>query len=78
MKKTIALALALCMLFALTACEDEKPAAETTPPSEAPSAAPAPTAEPARESMELVVFAAASMTETLTEALRSIKMWRPT
>ncbi len=74
MKKPIALALALCMLFALTACGSGKSAAaETTPPSEAPSAAPAPPAEPAQAPVELVVFAAASMTETLTECITLYK-----
>ena len=56
MKRTLALLLALTMLFALAACgKQAEPAAE-------------PTDEPeAVEETELIVFAAASMTETLTE-----------
>ena len=56
MKRTLALLLALTMLFALAACgKQAEPAAE-------------PTDEPeAVEGVELIVFAAASMTETLTE-----------
>lgn len=58
MKKTITLMLALCMtLGLLVGCESAKP----TP---APATA-EPTPEP--EPVELIVFAAASMTETLTE-----------
>ena len=56
MKRTLALLLALTMLFTLAACgKQAEPAAE-------------PTDEPeAVEEVELIVFAAASMTETLTE-----------
>ena len=56
MKRTLALLLALTMLLALAACgKQAEPAAE-------------PTDEPeAVEEVELIVFAAASMTETLTE-----------
>ena len=72
MKKYLALLLALCMAFALlTGCGStaEKPAetpAET--PAEVPAETPdeTPAEEPAEE-VELIVFAAASMTETLTE-----------
>jgi molybdate transport system substrate-binding protein len=66
-KKPIALALALCMLFALTACGSEKPADKAAPPSESPSA------EATQAPVELVVFAAASMTETLTECIALYK-----
>ena len=56
MKRTLALLLALTMLFALAACgKQAEPAAE---PTDEPEAA---------EEVELIVFAAASMTETLTE-----------
>ena len=56
MKRTLALLLALTMLFALAACgKQAEPAAE---PTDEPKAA---------EEVELIVFAAASMTETLTE-----------
>lgn len=68
MKKSLALLLALAMVFALAACGQpavpaapEAPAAEVaeTPVVEEPTAAAPPE--------ELIVFAAASMTETLTE-----------
>ena len=75
-KKALALLLALTMVFALAACGGT-PAAPQTPaeepaeaPAEVPAEAPAepPAEEPApAEEVELIVFAAASMTETLTE-----------
>ena len=72
MKKTLALLLALTMVFALAACGGQSaPAAPQTPAEEAANqpveeAAPAEETAPAEE-IELIVFAAASMTETLTE-----------
>ena len=57
LKKTLALLLALAMALVLAACGTETP-----PQTEAPEAT-----EPAAEPVELVVFAAASMEETLTE-----------
>ena len=69
MKKTLALTLCILMLLAVLAGCGTKEEAVSTPPAEsedvaAPeSEAPAPEAEP----VELIVFAAASMTETLTE-----------
>ena len=72
MKKTLALLLALTMVFALAACGGQSaPAATQTPAEEAANqpaeeAAPAEETAPAEE-IELIVFAAASMTETLTE-----------
>ena len=51
MKKILAMLLALCLTFGLAACGDATP---TEPQNEA-------------EKVELIVFAAASMTETLTE-----------
>ncbi len=64
MKKPLALLLALTMVFALAACGQQAiPAAPAA--TEAP-AAPAPTEAPVEE-VELIVFAAASMTETMTE-----------
>ena len=56
LKKSLALLLALAMVFALAAC-GEAGTEETAPASESPEAEP----------VELVVFAAASMEETLTE-----------
>lgn len=74
MKEWIALLTALCMTACLLAgcgsAKTEAPAPATTP---APTAAPAPveTAAPKTEApaepAELIVFAAASMTETLTK-----------
>ena len=66
MKKVLALLLALTMVFALAACGQSAAPAATAAP-EAPAAEPAPAEEPAAEPVELIVFAAASMTETLTE-----------
>ena len=69
MKKILALLLAASMLFALAACGSTPAAPET---SEAPAEPPAaeveetPAAEPVEEA-EIIVFSAASMTETLTE-----------
>jgi molybdate transport system substrate-binding protein len=72
MQKILALALALVMLLALCACgaktetttPDADPApAETTPEVNEPADEPEPAAEP----VELTVFAAASMTETLDQ-----------
>ncbi len=75
MKKVLALLLALTMVFALAACgSSAAPAATAAPAEEAPAeeAPPAEEAAPAEEpeaaeEVELIVFAAASMTETLTE-----------
>ena len=69
MRKIIAMLLVFCMAFGLVAC-----GTETAPTTDAPAEAPVvevvetevPTEAPA-EPVELVVFAAASMTETLTE-----------
>ena len=72
MKKILALLLALTMVFALAACGGQSaPAAPQAPAEEAANqpaeeAAPAEETAPAEE-IELIVFAAASMTETLTE-----------
>ena len=77
MKKIIALLLALVMVFALAACGQsaaQQPAAAEPAPAAAEPApataepAPAAAAEPAKaEPKDVIVFAAASMTETLTE-----------
>ena len=68
MKKRIILPLLLCLL--LTAC-----GGKTSAP--APAAGQAPTAEPAAEPVELYVFAAASMTETLDEIIELYKDTAP-
>ena len=81
-RKFLALLLALVMALGLCACGEsstppaDTPAAESTPapetaaPTETPvpeTAAPAEPEQPEAEPVELIVFAAASMTETLTE-----------
>ncbi len=68
MKKRIILPLLLCLL--LTAC-----GGKTSAP--APAVGQAPTAEPAAEPVELYVFAAASMTETLDEIIELYKDTAP-
>lgn len=66
MKKTIALLTALCLILCLFAgCGKAGTAPETTA-APAPAEAAAPETEAASEPAELIVFAAASMTETLT------------
>ena len=72
MKKTLALLLALTMVFALAACGGQSAPAATQAPAEEAANQPAEEAAPAEETapaeeIELIVFAAASMTETLTE-----------
>ena len=92
MKKTIALLLTLCLLLGmLTACgkkeETEEPAADTAQeetteevkeeePAEAPTEE-AKDEEPAEEPVELIVFAAASMTETLEQIAELYKEVAP-
>ena len=66
MKKVLSLLLALTMVFALAACGGSAAPAATAAP-EAPAEEPAPAEETAAEPVELIVFAAASMTETLNE-----------
>ena len=69
MKKLIALLLALVLtlaLFAGCAAKDATPAQDTTE-TEDKTKAPDETAEPEAEPVELIVFAAASMTETLNQ-----------
>jgi molybdate transport system substrate-binding protein len=77
MKKVLTLFLALCMLISLGACgsansKATEPAAAGSPAAENP-AANSPEASPGAEPVELFVFAAASMTETLTEIIELYK-----
>ncbi len=77
MKKLIALALALALVFSLAACGSSSTTTTTTEDTAAATEAPAATEPPVEETeepaeetpepYELIVFAAASMTETLTE-----------
>ncbi len=62
MKKLLAMVLALAMVFALCACGQ---------------AAPAATQAPEAEPVEIVVFAAASMTETLSQLVETYKTVAP-
>ena len=64
LKKTLALLLALAMALVFAACGTETPPQTEAPEATEPAAQ---TEEPAAEPVELVVFAAASMEETLTE-----------
>ena len=72
-KSFAVLILAFAMTLALAACgvpgaSAPAPAApQDTAPAQTPAAQPEPAPEPAAEEVELIVFAAASMTETLTE-----------
>ena len=72
MKKLCSLALAGAMALSLAACSTTTPDAATPAP-EAVSEAPAPSSEP----VELIVFAAASMTETLNQIAEQYKTVAP-
>ena len=69
MKKFVSLLLALSLALALTACGQKDTAPDTTQTDD-------PQAEQA-EPVELIVFAAASMTETLTEIAELYKTAAP-
>lgn len=69
MKKFLALVLALVLAFALVGC-----GSTVTEPSASPSAA---SAEPSAAPVELTVFAAASMTETLDQVIELYKAVAP-
>jgi len=74
MKKYLSLLLTLCLALSLTACgakEEPAPAAPAEP------AAPTEPAEPAAEPVEIVVFAAASMQESLNAAIEGYKAVAP-
>ena len=70
MKKYLSLVLALCLALSLTACggSKEEPAQTETP---------AETAETAAEPVEITVFAAASMQESLDAAIEQYKSVAP-
>ncbi len=79
MKKTAALFLSLLMAaFFAAGCAAPAPAPEPAPTA-APTAEPTaePTPEPAAEPVELVVFAAASMTEAMNEIAENYKAVAP-
>ena len=82
MKKALSLALILalvCALFAGCGSKQTDPAPAPAPAAETqtPAAEPEKTPEPAAESVELIVFAAASMKETLTEIAELYKAVAP-
>lgn len=81
MKKAVSVLVALLMLFAAAGCASQ-PAAPVIEPSaapEAPVAEPsvAPSEAPAAAPVELIVFAAASMTETMTQIAELYKAVAP-
>ena len=65
-KRILAMILALAIAFALCACGNSSKPNDSTPPA-AEDNTPDEPAQPEAETVELIVFAAASMTETLTE-----------
>ena len=66
MKKYLSLLLALCLTFSLTACGSKtEPAADAAGDSQTTDSTPA--EAPAADPVELIVFAAASMTETMNQ-----------
>ena len=66
MKKWIALLLCLAMVLGMTACGGNTAEAPTEAPTQ-PAETQAPTTEAPVQPVEIIVFAAASMTETLTK-----------
>ncbi|MDR0906366.1 MAG: molybdate ABC transporter substrate-binding protein [Oscillospiraceae bacterium] len=76
MKKLLSLLLALVLVFALAACAKEE-APVATPSATPVETAEVPSEEPAAEPVTLTVFAAASMTETLTEIAELYKTAAP-
>ena len=79
MKKVISLFLALTMVLALGACSGGQSAQPSAAPSAPAASEPAatPTPEPAAEPVELTVFAAASMTETMNQIAEMYKEVAP-
>lgn len=69
MKKLFSLLLALCLVLSLAACGGQK-AEETSDPADTGDTG---TEEPAAEPVELTVFAAASMTETMDQIIALYK-----
>ena len=78
MKKHVSLALALALLCALCAgCASNQADAAPAPAADAQAPAAEPEKAPAAEPAELIVFAAASMKETLTEIAEQYKTAAP-
>lgn len=76
MKKILALILVLCMIFAMAACGETTAPDPTAAPSAEASAEPE-TAKADEEPIELIVFAAASMTETMNQIAELYKTVAP-
>ena len=80
MKKLVSLSLALSLVLALAGCSNSGGGAATPAPASAPPAqeTPAPQSQaPEAEPVELVVFAAASMTETMNQIAELYKAVAP-
>ena len=73
MKKALALTLALAMSLTLAACGGAAPATSSGSASGSGAASPAPAGEP----VEITVFAAASMTETIDQIIEAYKTLAP-
>lgn len=76
MKKKFAFILVLCMIFAIAACGETTAPAPTAAPS-AEASAESETAKADEEPIELIVFAAASMTETMNQIAELYKAVAP-
>lgn len=76
MKKKFAFILVLCMIFAMAACGESTAPDPTAAPSAEASAEPE-TAKADEEPIELIVFAAASMTETMNQIAELYKAAAP-
>lgn len=76
MKKKFAFILVLCMIFAMAACGETTAPAPTAAPS-AEASAESETAKADEEPIELIVFAAASMTETMNQIAELYKAAAP-
>ena len=76
MKKKFAFILVLCMIFAMAACGETTAPAPTAAPSAEASAEPE-TSKADEEPIELIVFAAASMTETMNQIAELYKAVAP-
>ena len=76
MKRLVSLLLALSLALALTACGSKADGAADAAAGSPPRAS-APAEESAGDPVELIVFAAASMTETLTEIAELYKTAAP-
>ena len=76
MKKYLSLLLALCLTFSLTACGSKtEPAADAANDSQTTDNTPA--EAPAGDPVELIVFAAASMTETMNQLKETYEAANP-